>query len=167
MKTILSRLKTLVQHEMVEGGTLSYVKSVEIVHPELLEVHSNAVIPKIVFTPSSTSESWVASQKKEATNTVLAYLVLRYAQRETSIMGDATRAGGHGKGIMDFVSDFLSVVRGHRLSVDGTIYLDKPLDISTINYIREDLGENAHLLVAEITMQCTYQFLQTDLPGNI
>lgn len=168
MKTILARLKTLIQDSKIEGATLSYVKSVEVVHPEIgLTVHSLATFPRIVFTPGSTSEEWVASQEKQATHLLTGYLMLQYFQRESSIMGDPVRPSGQGKGILDFTIDFLDVVRGHRLAVDGVRYLDKPLDILAVEYIREDLGENAYLLVAAVQMQCTRLFLQTSLPGNV
>ncbi len=172
MKTILTRMKTLVQNNSQIAGaattTLAYVRAVEVVHPDLDDtVFSVATLPKIVLVPVSTSESWQASGKKEAVNTVVAYLILSYHQRETSIMGDATRPAGHGKGIVDFVTDFLSVFRGHRLSTDGSIYLDKPIDISSVDYIAENLGENGHFIIAQVTMECVRLFDQATLPGNV
>lgn len=168
MKTILTRLKTLINDNNNSGGTLEYVKSFEVVHPELdLTVHSVSAFPRIVFVPISTVESWVGSQRKQAVNTVIAYLMLRYHTREANIIGDATRPGGQGKGILDFVADYLSVVRGHRLAVDDNIYLDKPLDILNVEYIREDISESAHLLVAAVTMECSRLFTQQTLPGNV
>lgn len=168
MKTILSRLKTLIENNNNSGGTLEYVRAVEVVHPDLDEtVFSVAMLPKIVFTPQSTAEQWIASGKKEAVNTVLAYLILRYHQRESSIMGDSTRSGGQGKGIVDFTLDFLSVVRGHRLSTGGSVYLDRPLDVTNVDYMAENLGENGNFLVAVITMLCARTFDQASLPGDI
>ena len=168
MKTILTRLKTLITNNRDPGDTLSYVRAVEVVHPDLDEtVFSIANLPKIVFVPEGTVEAWTASGKKEAQNTVAAYLIMRYHQRETSIIGDSARPGGQGKGIVDFAEDFLSVVRGHRLSTGGSVYLDRPLDINAVDYIAENLGENGHFLIAQVTMRCDRLFDQATLPGNI
>ena len=169
MKTILARLKTLVTNNRDPGDALEYVRAVEVVHPDLDQtVFSVATLPKIVFVPESTTESWAASGKKNSSNIVVAYLILRYHQRESSILGDSSRPGvGQGKGIVDFVTDFLSVVRGHRLSTGGSIYLDKPLDITGVDYIAENLGENGQFLIASVTMQCDRLFDQTTLPGNV
>lgn len=168
MKTILSRLKTLIENNKNAGETLEYVKSVEIIHPEIdLTVHSLAQFPRVTFVPVSTTEEWTASQTKQAVNIVNAYLMLRYFQRETSIMGDSSRPSGHGKGIIDFVADFLDVTRGHLLGTGGEHYLDKPLDIQNVDYVVETLGENTHLLIAQITMQCTRIFRQTTIETNV
>ena len=169
MKTILTRMKTLVDNNNNSGGTLFYVQATEVVHPDLDDtVFSVARLPKIVFTPVSTSESWIASGRKEAINIVVAYLILRYHQRESSILGDSTRSGGQGKGIIDFVTDFLTVFRGHRLSQSGgDPYLDKPLDITGIDYFAQNLGENGNFLVAGVTMECSRLFTQSSLPGDI
>ncbi len=167
MKTILTRLKTLINNNNNDGGTLSYVKSVEVVHPELdLTLTPFPALPRVTFVGENTREEWVA-QRKELTNTVTAYLMLRYMQRETSILGDSSRAGGQGKGILDFVNDFLTVVRGHRLEQGDDIYLSKPLDIINIEYIRESLDGNAHLLIAAITMECVHLLAYASLPGDI
>ncbi len=168
MKTILSRLKTLIQNSSVSTGTLSYVQSVEIVHPTLPETfHSKAKFPKIIFTPESTVETWISTQEKESVNIVNAYILLIYNQREASIMGDTARPGVQGKGIIDILADFLSVVRGHRLSVAGTTYLNKPLDILNVQYMEEQTDDESFFLVASIRMECRFLFLQTSLPGDI
>ena len=168
MKTILTRLKTLITDAKVDSGTLFYVKAVEVVHPDLdLTLQSVGNLPKVLFVPDQSQEEWVASQRKQSTNTVMAYLMLRYHTRESSIMGDTTRPGGQGKGILDFAADFISVVRGTRLSVGGEIYLSKPLDILGVEYINQEAGEGTHLLVAAVTMQCVYLFLQDTLPGDV
>lgn len=149
-------------------GSLSYVLHTEILHPDLgLTMISKASFPAIFFTPVNTREAWIASQEKEAINVVYAYLMIQYFQRESSIMGDPTRPAGQGKGIIDFVNDFLTVFRGHRLAVAGANYLNKPLDIRNIDYIMTSHGENAKIIVAQINMECRHIFLQTTLPGNI
>ena len=166
MKTILTRMKTLVQNNQGSSQTLSYVKFVEICHPDisLLKI-SKSLLPSIFLIPVDTSEDWQASQEKIQVNSVQAFLIMEYNQRELSIIGDSTRP--QGKGILDFVQDFLTVFRDHRLSVDGTVYLDKPLEVLSVDYSRENLSENAFLIVAAISMRCTRLFLQTILPGNI
>ena len=161
-------MKSVVDSNNNSGGTLSYVKSFEIIHPELsFTLTTVSTLPRIVFTPVSTSEEWVASQRKQQTHSVYAYLMLMYHQRESSIIGDPSRPDGHGKGILDFANDFLTVFRGHRLSIDDVNYLDKPLDISNVDYIVETLGENAHLLIAQISITATKLILQDTLPGNV
>lgn len=168
MKTILSRLKTLVQDNLGGANTLSYVVSAEIVHPEIdLSKQFIVGLPKVMITPGRTIESWIASQRKESKNTVTAYLLMIYHNRETGIVGDSSRSPNQGKGIVDFVSDFISVVRGHRLSVDGTKYLDRPLDILSVTYNDPVVVGNGHILIASVSMQCNYLFTQQTLPGNI
>lgn len=169
MKTILSRMKTLVQDNDDPGsGVLSYVKLVEVIHPDIaLTQISNSLLPSIFLTPVNTTEEWQASQRKMHTHTLTAHLILHYNQREQSIMGDPTRPNAEGKGILDFVTDFLSVFRDTRLAVAGVNYLDKPLQPVNIEYVRTDLSENVFLLVAAVTMVCTRLFLQTSLPGNV
>lgn len=168
MKTILTRMKTLVTDNMGSGQTLSYVQQVEIVHPEvdLLTINIQT-LPKILIIPGRTNERWVASQQKEATHSVKAYLMILYNLREGSIMGDPSVGGASGVGIVDFVADFLTVFRGHRLASGGVNYLDKPLDISDAEYIMQQIAEDAHILVASITMQLSRLFLQTSLPTNV
>ena len=167
MKTTLDRLRTLVKDKSVAGGTLSYVQGVEVVHPELeLTTITITSLPKILLVPVSTLEEWIASQEKQATHVVVAYMVIRYMQRESSIMGDITRSGGQGKGIMDFAEDFISVVRGHRLATGGTPYLHKPLDIQNVDYMLQE-NDSGHLLIAAVTMQAVRTFLQTSLPGDV
>lgn len=169
MNTILTRLKTLVlDNKNSAGGTLSYIGSVEITHPELiLTTVFKPTLPKVCIWPGKTSETWVASQRKQAVNLVSAYLIMLYAQRETSIIGDSTRPGGQGKGITNFVADFISVVRGTRLAVSGQNYLDKPLDISSASYNEPTLSEEGHLLVARVDMMTSRLFTQQTLPGDV
>ena len=168
MKTILSRMKTLVENNKISGGTLAYVQDVEIVHPEIALTNITiASLPKILLVPVSTVETWIASMRKEAKNIVIAYLILLYRQRESSIIGDSTRPGGQGKGIADFVADFETVFRGHRLSSGGTIYLDKPLDFTSIEYVTQEFGDEGYLIVSAITMECSRIFEQASLPGNV
>lgn len=168
MKTILSRMKTLIDNNNNDGGTLSYVKHFEVIHPEVgLTVISLASLPAILLVPVSASEVWIASKQKENINIVYSYLVLSYHQRESSIMGDSTRPAGQGKGILDFISDFLSVFRGHMLGTDGVAYLSKPLDILNIDQFADTLGENAQILVAQVQMECRRLFLQTTISTNV
>lgn len=166
MKTILTRMKTLVQHNNSPSGTLSYVKHVEVCHPEiaLLSV-SRSMFPSVFLIPVGTSETWEASQRKIQEHQVQAYLMMEYNQRELSIIGDSTRA--QGTGILDFVNNFMSVFRDHRLAKDGVNYLDKPIEITGVDYAREDLSEDAFLIVASIAMTCTRLFIQTTLPGDV
>ena len=167
MKTVLTRIKTLVQDNLGGSNTLSYVVSAEIVHPQIdLSKQFVAGLPKVLITPGQTSESWIATQRKESKNTVTAYLLMMYHQRETGIIGDASR-GTQGKGIVDFVEDFISVVRGHRLSVADEKYLDRPLDILGVVYNEPIVVNNSHILLASVSMQCNFLFNQTSLPGNI
>lgn len=168
MKTILERCKTLVENNNNEGGTLSYVRDTEVIHPDIAMTRiSITSLPKIVFTPISTSESWIASQRKQQLHRLASYLILQYHQRESSIMGDSSRPAGHGKGIMDFVADFMTVFRGHRFASGGTNYLDKPMDVVSIEYFKPEMSEEPQLLVAEIVMECSRLILQDSLPGNV
>lgn len=171
MKTILSRMKTVVESNKNPGQTLFYVQHVEVVHPDVAKTFfSKPNLPGIFLVPVTSSEVWDKSQLKRSDNTVRAYLIMHYQTRELSILGDAARANdqnANGKGILDFVSDFAEVFRGHRLAVDGQNYLDKPLDIVDIEYGPAELSEDVYAIVATITMQCSYLFLQTTLPGNI
>lgn len=168
MKTILSRMKQLVRNKMVAGQTLEYVKFAEVVHPEVYQINdvSLSVLPSVFFAPGLTSEAWEATLKKVATHRVYAYLTMRYAQRELNVIGDETR-GLNGKGMLDFENDFLSVFRGHRLSVEGVEYLDKPLDVEEIDRNPVEVQENVFVLVSRITFLATRLFNQIELPGNI
>ena len=167
MKIVLTRLKTLVQDNLGGSNTLAYVVSAEIVHPQIdLSKQFVAGLPKVLLTPGQTSEAWQATQRKESRNTVTAYLLMMYHNRETGIVGDSAR-GNQGKGIVDFVEDFISVVRGHRLAVDGVKYLDRPLDILGVIYNEPIVVNNAHILLASVSMQCNFLFNQSSLPGNV
>lgn len=165
MKTILSRLKTLVKDNNSPGQTLSYVKFIEIIHPEiaLLEI-SLSVMPSIFLAPGATVETWETTQRKKAEHRIMAYLVMRYNQRELNIIGDSTRP--QGQGILDFENDFMTVVRGHRLAVDGNLYLDKPLDIEDIDRAPMELADG-FIITSKMTLYCTRLFTQSSLPGNI
>lgn len=168
MNTILPRLKTLVENNKASAGVLSYIGSVEVIHPDLmLTTVFLPTLPKVCFWPGKTSESWVASQRKQAMNFVSAYLIMKYLTRETSIIGDSERPAGQGKGITNFVVDFLSVVRGTRLSVAGENYLDKPLDISSVSYTKSEISDDAHILIAQVDMTASRLFTQQTLPGDI
>lgn len=167
MKTVLTRLKTLVQDNIVASATMQYVKSVEVVHPQVdLSKQFVSGMPKVLIAPGKTSEGWVATKKKESRNVVNAYMLMMYHTRETGIIGDPTR-GDQGKGIVDFVEDFISVVRGHQLSLNGVKYLDRPLDILGVVYNDPIVMNNGHLLLASVSMQCNYLFAQASLPGNV
>jgi hypothetical protein len=168
VNVILPRLKTLVANNKSSGGALSYIGSVEIIHPDLmLTTVFLPTLPKVCFWPARTQEAWVASQRKQAVNQVSAYLILKYLTRETSIVGDSTRPAGEGKGITNFVVDFLSVVRGTRLAIAGENYLDKPLDISGVSYTKSEISDDAHILVAQVDMIASRLFTQQTLPGDI
>ena len=165
MKTVLTRLKTLVQDNLGGSNTLSYVVSAEIVHPQIdLSKQFVAGLPKVLITPGQTSEVWQATQRKESRNVVTAYLLMMYHNRETGIVGDSATSV---KGIVDFVEDFVSVVRGHRLSVGGEKYLDRPIDILGIVYNEPIVVNNGHILLASVSMQCNFLLNQSSLPGNI
>lgn len=167
MKTILTRMKTLVKDNSQPGQTLQYVKLVEVVHPEIAVLDINqSVTPSVFLAPGRTIESWEASQKKLAEHRVIAYLVLYYTQRELNIIGDETR-GLNGKGMLDFENDFLSIVRGHRLAVSGNNYLDKPLDVEDIDRYPSQIDENVFLITSKITLYATRLFTQATLPGDI
>lgn len=169
MNTILTRLKTLVENNSDQStDTLSYIKSVEIIRPEFeATVTPIASLPRVAFVPVSTVEEWIASQEKQATHQVMAYLMLRYFKREVAIVGDTSVPGGQGKGITNIVDDFISVVRGTRLAVSGSNYLHKPLDILNIEYEIADVSQDTSIYVASVLMQCVRLFLQTSLPGDI
>jgi hypothetical protein len=167
MKTILTRMKTVVQDNMAAGQTLAYVKLAEAIHPEIAVIDINqSMCPGIFFAPGPTAETWVASQRKEAVHRVDAYLVMYYTQRELNIIGDATR-GQNGKGLLDFENDFLTVFRGHRLSLNGELYLDKPMDVEEIDRYPSQIDENVFLITSKIRLLCTRLFTQATLPGDI
>jgi hypothetical protein len=168
VNTILPRLKTLIENNKASVGALSYIGSVEVTHPDLmLTTIFLPTLPKVCFWPGKTSEIWVASQRKQAMNFVSAYLIMKYLTRETSIIGDSDRTAGQGKGITNFVVDFISVVRGTRLAVAGTNYLDKPLDISAVSYTKSEISDDAHILIAQVDMVAARLFTQSTLPGDI
>lgn len=165
MKTILTRMKQLVKNNNSSGQTLSYVKFVEVVHPEvaMLEI-SKSLFPSIFISPGKTKESWEASQRKVAEHRIYAYLTMMYNQRELNIIGDSTRP--QGQGLLDFENDFMTVFRGHRLSIAGQNYLDKPLDIDEIDRSPMPL-QDGYIVTSRITMRCTHLFIQPTLPGDI
>lgn len=159
-------MKTFANDNRVAGGTLSYVKYVEIIHPDVaLTDIPRALFPAIFLTPIRSSETYETTLRKIISLQVKAYLVMQYNQRELSIIGDSTRP--QGKGILDLVEDFLTVFRGTRLSVGGSLYLDKPMEISNVDYIIDQPQDNVFMLVAELTLDCSRLLLQTSLPGDI
>lgn len=168
MNTTLTRLKTLIIDNKAASGSLSYIGSVEVTHPELiLTTVFKPTLPKVCIWPLRTSESWIASQRKQAINLVSAYLIMMYLTREVSIIGDSTRPAGQGKGITNFVADFISAVRGTRLAISGANYLDKPLDITSVSYSEPSMTDDAQLLVARVDMMTSRLFTQQTLPGDI
>lgn len=153
---------------MADNRATLNVGTAEIIHPDIAMTNiTGASLPKIVFTPLNTSERWVANGKKEAMNIVAAYVILAYAARESSIMGDPGRPAGHGKGIMDYVSDFLNVFRGQRFSLAGVPYLDKPMDVRSVEYFKTNMSDQPDLIVAEIIMECPRLFVAVPLPGDV
>lgn len=166
MKTILTRMKTVVGNNNSNGQTLSYVKDVEIIHPEIAMIEiSQSKFPSVFLAPARTNEAWEASQIKRAEHRIMVYLTMQYNQRELNIIGDETR-GSNGKGILDFENDFLTVFRGHRLAISGNNYLDKPLDVEDID--REPIQlEDGFIITSRITLFATRLFTQVTLPGNI
>lgn len=152
----------------MDNPTILNVKNTEIVHPDLAMTNiTGAALPKIVFTPISTSEKWIANGKKEAIDIIAVYMILEYHMREASIMGDPNRPLGQGKGIIDFTLDLVSVLRGQRFSVNGTPYLDKPTDIVSINYFKTNLSDQPEMMVSEIMMECRRLFVAVPLPGDV
>ena len=167
MKTILTRMKTLVRENNSAGQTLEYVKHVEVIHPEISIIDINqSVTPSIFLAPGRTIESWEASQRKIAEHRVVASLMMYYTQRELNMIGDESR-GLNGKGLFDFENDFMTIFRGHRLAVDGVNYLDKPLEIEDIDRFPTEVDENVFVITSRITLFCTRLFFQETLPGNI
>ena len=163
MKTTVSRIKSLVTSKMDSGDTLSYVKSVEVIHPDIvLTSLTIAGMPKVCVYPEESSEKWIATKRKEEVNMVGLYAILSFHTRETSIIGDATR-----KGILDFVEDLKGVLRGDRLQLGGTPYLSFPIEVESTEFADPVAHQNAHLLVAKIMLRCARIITVTDLAGDI
>lgn len=174
MNTILPRLKTLVQDNAGVGQTLYYVnpKFVEVVHPEvILSLITRDSLPKICIAPDTTDqEKWVATGRKSQQSLVNAYLMMSYMAREVSLLGDSSRPGAQGVGMIQFVTDFMGVVRNTRLAVAGAIYLEKPLEIGRIKYIvQPGMSDDAQMLIANVQLFCSRLITLTSnsLPGNI
>lgn len=167
MKTILTRMKTLVKDNNSAGQTLAYVKLVEVIHPEIAIIDVNqSVMPSVFLAPGRTVESWEASQRKKAEHRVSVSLMMLYTQRELNMIGDESR-GQNGKGLFDFENDILTVFRGHRLAVSGNNYLDKPLEVEDIDRYPTQIDDNVFVITSKITFLCTRLFPQTTLPGDI
>ena len=151
MKTILSQIKTTLRN----STTLRYVNKIEIVSPKLLPDISSSLLPYIGIAPVSTSESWIA-QQKEAVHSVDVYAVIWLQIPESAILGDSVK-----KGMLEVVDDISSVLRGERLLVNSNYYLSKPIEITNIDYVVAQYGDNAFLLVADISLRCVRRFALT------
>lgn len=152
---------------MDAGDTLSYVKDVEVVHPDIILTSiTQASMPKVCIYPEDASEKWVATKRKEEINLVAVYAILMYHTREVSIIGDAAR-GNQGKGILDFVEDLKGVLRGDRLSLAGTPYLSFPIEVESTEYADPISHLNAHLIVAKLLIRCARMITVPALSGDI
>lgn len=150
MKTLLSRMKTALE----DNSTLkAYVNKVQVVSPKALPALSQDTIPFIGLAPMDSPEVWVA-QKKEVTHTVEVYLILWHLIEEDAILGSDNR-----KGILDFVTDFESAVRGSFFASSGANYLSKPTDITSVSYTTEPYGDNYYLIIASISLSCVRLFI--------
>lgn len=152
MKTVLTRLKALAADNATLKG---YVAKNEIVAPGTIPLLSHQDVPFIAYAPINSPEQWVA-QHKEVTHTVEAYLVQLHTVREEALIGS-----DNDKGILDFVADYESAIRGSFLPDpdDSTdYYLSKPLDITAVDYSTEPYGDGFYLLVAIITLSCIRLF---------
>ena len=152
MKTILERLKALGESD---STLIDYVQRQEICAPRTLPDLALAQVPFIGYAPINSPEQWVA-QRKEATHTVEAYLVLLHTVQETAILGSDQKVG-----LLDFVANFESAVRGSFLPDpdDSTdYYLSKPLDITGVDYTTAPYGDNYFLLISTITLSCIRLF---------
>jgi len=153
---------------MDAGDTLSYVKDVEVVHPEMvLTSITVASLPKVCIYPEDASEKWAATKRKEEINMVAVYAILMYHTREVSIIGDATRSGNAGKGILDFVEDLKGILRGDRLQLASVPYLSFPIEVESTEYADPIVHLNAHLIVAKILLRCARMITVSDLSGDI
>jgi len=152
MKTILARMKVAVK----EDSTLqSYMnaRNVKTVAPRTLPLVGQDNMPFVGLAPMNAPEEWKA-QRKEALNTIEAYLVLLYQVEEDAIIGTDNK-----KGILEFVSDFENVVRGSFWpDADGVAYLSKPTDITNVEFGGEDWGDNYYLIISTITLSCIRLF---------
>jgi len=152
MKTVLERLKVLGEESSV---LQDYVVKQEIVAPRTLPSLALAQVPFIGYAPIASPEQWVA-QRKEATHTVEAYLVLLHTVQESAILGSDQKVG-----LLDFVANFEDVVRGSFLPPqdDATdYYLSKPLDITGVDYETAPYGDNFFLLIATVSLRCVRLF---------
>lgn len=150
------------------GESLSYVKSTEIIHPDVvLTSITIASMPKVCIYPEESSERWIATKRKEEINMVGVYAIIQYHIRENSLIGDSTRPGGSGKGILDFVEDLKGILRGDRLQLGGTPYLSFPIEVESTEFADPVAHQNAHLLVAKILLRCARIITVSDLAGDI
>ncbi|GAF99546.1 unnamed protein product [marine sediment metagenome] len=146
MRTLIGRMKTVLQSD----GTLSgYVKKVEITAPRTLPEIKTTTVPWIGIAPVNSPESWYSNGKKQVFHTVELYLVHWYKLQEVSIYGDGNKAG-----ILELIEDTISAVRGNYFASGAVNYLDKPTDITNIEYTTAGYGDNVFLIVATITLSC-------------
>ncbi len=156
MKTLLARMKTVLQ----ESETLNYFQEVRTVSPKALPVLSQDNLPFIGLAPLNASEEYRSTGKKDDIMTVEAYLVQWYELTEYQLIGDDETQ----KGLLDFVEDFKSVIRGHQFPSTpgdaGTNYLTLPTAIIGVSYSTEPYGGevDAYVSVATIALLCTRLF---------
>ncbi len=148
MKSTVKQIKSVLSSH----STLSYIKKFEIVSPRLLPDISSTQVPYVGIAPLSTSESWVA-QRKQAIHRVEIYIVNYIQLMENSIIGDTVKPG-----LLDVVNDVESVIRGHRLPIDGTNYLSKPIEINSVDYSVTTYGDQFYLFVASLSLECIRLF---------
>ena len=142
MKDLLSKIKTV----LIDDSTLSpYVKKVEVVAPRSLPVINESNVPYIGIAPVSSPESWKTNKKKEVIHTVEVYAVYWLQIQETAIIGDSSH-----KGILQFVEDIKSALRGHTFNN----YLSKPTDLTVSEFTTAGYGDSIYLIVSTITLVC-------------
>ncbi len=140
IKTLMSRMKTELQDDSTLDG---YVKKVEIVAPRSLPVVNEANVPYIGIAPVSSPEAWKTNKKKEVIYTVEVYAVYWLQIQETAIIG----GGGH-TGLLDFVRDVSTVLRGNTFND----YLSKPADITVPEFTTAGYGDTIYLIVCTIVL---------------
>lgn len=126
----------------------SFTKIGKIVSPKLIPPFGQTELPAICLAPVNSPEAWVTTQKREVRHAIEVYVIGESFTQETDMRENLTR-----------IKQVADALRGSRLT---NYYLNKPIQIDSINYDTTPYGEDGSwTFVGTILLDCRRLFIGT------